>query len=74
MTAAEWIAAYAEQLGVPAPSDEEIEQLLATAGVAAHSSERQAAPISCWIAAQAGVSSAEALAAANRLSASQSGE
>jgi hypothetical protein len=34
------------------------------AGEAAHSSERVAAPVSCWVAARAGVSPAEALEAA----------
>jgi hypothetical protein len=67
MDAAEWIAAYDEKLGVPAPSDEEVNQLLAVAGIAAHASERQAAPISCWIAATAGISAQDALTAAQEL-------
>jgi len=67
MDAAEWIAAYAEKLGVAAPSDEDVNQLLAVAGIAAHASERPAAPIACWIAATAGVTPDEALKAAQAL-------
>ena len=50
MTRDEWIAGFAQQLGVEPPSDEEVEQLLALAAEAAHSSERTAAPVACWIA------------------------
>lgn len=59
-----WLADYAAALDVPAPTAEEIEQLLALAGVAAHSSRRQAAPVATWLAAQAGLSPVEALARA----------
>jgi hypothetical protein len=55
MTASEWLAAYAEKLGVPAPSDEDIEGVLALAGVAAHASERPAAPVACWLMARSGL-------------------
>jgi len=64
---AEWIAAFAAQAGVGAPSEEEVQQLLALAGIAAHASERTAAPISCWIAARAGLSPAQAQALAAQL-------
>jgi hypothetical protein len=67
MNAREWIDAFAEKLGTAPPSTEEFKVLLDLAGVAAHSSERVAAPISCWIAAQAGVSPDDALAAARAL-------
>ena len=50
MTRDEWLAEFARRLGVPPPSDEEVEQLLSLAAVAAHASERTAAPIACWIA------------------------
>ena len=59
-TAEEWIEAYATAMGVDAPTREDIEALLELASVAAHSSERRAAPIACWIAANAGVDPAEA--------------
>jgi len=53
MTAEEWIAAYAAAAGVPAPSPDDVAVLLQLAGIAAHASERTAAPITCWIAAAA---------------------
>lgn len=56
----EWIEGFAAALGVDAPTQVEVDGLLALAGVAAHASTRTAAPISCWIAARAGVSVDEA--------------
>jgi hypothetical protein len=67
VTEHEWVEAFAAALGVPAPSEQEREALLALAGVAAHASERTAAPLSCWLTARAGVPAADALAAAQRL-------
>jgi hypothetical protein len=67
MTRDEWIIAFAAKLGAEAPSDEQVETLLALAGVAAHASERTAAPLSCWIAALSGRSPDEALAIARQL-------
>jgi Domain of unknown function (DUF6457) len=67
MDARAWLAAYAEELGVPAPGEDEIERLLALAGVAAHSSERIAAPIACWLAACAGAEPERALMIARRI-------
>ena len=67
MNAREWIDAFAARLGVEPPSDDEWSDLLDVAGVAAHGSERIAAPVSCWVLARAGVSPAEALAAAREL-------
>jgi hypothetical protein len=63
-----WIERYAAALGVDAPSAEEVDALLALAGVAAHASERTAAPLSCWLAARARLEPAEALARAEALS------
>jgi len=59
-TANEWIAAYAAQLRVDAPSQDEIDQILELAGTAAHASERTAAPVACWLAAKAGLGADEA--------------
>jgi hypothetical protein len=70
MNAREWIDAFAEKLGTPPPSPEEFAQLLDLAGVAAHTSERVAAPVSCWVAARAGVSPEQALTAARELESS----
>jgi hypothetical protein len=67
MTAEEWIAAYAEALGRPAPTQPEMDAVLALASTAAHSSERRAAPIACWLAASAGVPLADAQALAERI-------
>lgn len=64
MTAAEWLAAYSEALGIDAPTEEEVTEILALAGVAAHSSERTAAPVACWLAARAGVDPKDAKALA----------
>jgi hypothetical protein len=60
-----WVAAYAERVGVAAPTDEEFEALLELAAVAAHGSERVAAPVACWLAGRAGLDVAAALAAAS---------
>ena len=67
MTAEEWIAAYAEALGRPAPSQAEMDAVLALASTAAHASERRAAPIACWLAASAGIPLADAQALAERI-------
>lgn len=66
-TAEQWIEAFASAAGVDAPSRSEIEGLLELASVAAHSSERRAAPIACWIAARAGIDPAEARRIAEEL-------
>jgi hypothetical protein len=66
-TAADWITAYAAKLGIEAPSGEEVDTLLSLAGVAAHASERQAAPVSTWLAARAGLSPEQALSEAKDL-------
>lgn len=68
-TARMWLDRYAEAIGAPPLLDEEVDALLALAGVAAHASERTAAPISTWLAGRAGLSPAEAKAAADRLAA-----
>ena len=70
MTRDEWIQAFARELGIEPPTPEQAEQLLALAGTAAHSSERTAAPLACWVAGRAGASVEELLAAAERVSAS----
>jgi hypothetical protein len=67
MTAQEWIAAFAAALGVEPPDDATTAQLLALAGVAAHASERTAAPLACWLAGRAGVTPEAAMAVARSL-------
>jgi hypothetical protein len=51
----EWVAAFAERLGVAPPDDATVERILELAGVAAHGSERTAAPVACYLAGLAGV-------------------
>ena len=67
MNAREWIAAFAERLGTTPPSTEEFASLLDLAGEAAHSSERVAAPVACWVAAKAGVEPHQALTKAREV-------
>ncbi|MHB8263132.1 MAG: DUF6457 domain-containing protein [Acidimicrobiales bacterium] len=62
-----WIQAFASTLDAAVLPEEEVEQVLALAGEAAHGSERSAAPLACWIAGRAGVSPAQALEAARKL-------
>jgi hypothetical protein len=64
VTGREWIDAYAAALGLPAPSDDEVAAVLRLAGVAAHASERIAAPVASWLAAAAGLAPEEAIARA----------
>jgi hypothetical protein len=59
--------AYAERLGIPTPSDDELRAILDLAGEAAHASQRIAAPVACWLAAKAGLSLDEALALAREV-------
>jgi hypothetical protein len=67
MTREQWLRAFCAELGVDAPTAEEEEQLLELAAVAAHSSERPAAPLACWAAGKTGRSPAELLDAARRI-------
>ena len=60
MTADEWIATFAERLGIAPPDDETVETLLSIAGVAAHASERTAAPIACFLIGRVGIDVSEA--------------
>ena len=64
MTDREWIDAFAALLGTAAPGDDEVEAILTLAGVAAHASQRTAAPVACWLAAAAGRGPADAIALA----------
>jgi hypothetical protein len=48
MSREEWVRAFCAEIGVDAPTAEEEAQLLELASIAAHSSERPAAPLACW--------------------------
>jgi Domain of unknown function (DUF6457) len=67
MNAKQWIAAYAEQLGVEPPTTDEFKAVLDLAAEAAHASERIAAPLACWLSAKAGRSLQESLALAREI-------
>jgi Domain of unknown function (DUF6457) len=64
VTGREWLDRFAAALGVEAPDDATVEALLALAGHAAHSSERWAAPLACWVVGRAGLDPATALSRA----------
>jgi Domain of unknown function (DUF6457) len=68
MNAIEWLAAYAQELGIEAPTRDEFKAVLDLAGEAAHASERVAAPVACWLAARAGVDLEEARRLAREVS------
>jgi hypothetical protein len=61
MDPADWLAAFAARLGVEAPDDATVATLLDLAGVAAHASQRTAAPIACYLVGRAGLGPADAL-------------
>jgi hypothetical protein len=46
----QWLAEFAEKLGLDPPTGTEVAALLDVAATAAHASERTAAPIACWLA------------------------
>ena len=52
----EWIEAFSRQIGVDPPSEAEIKELLDLAAIAAHASERTAAPLACWLGGRSGAS------------------
>jgi len=67
MTGEEWLRAFAAEIGTEPPTEQEMGEALRLASVAAHASERIAAPIACWLTGRAGRSLAEAQAAAERV-------
>ena len=54
MTADEWLAAFAKEIGAPVPTRDEMDEVLRLAAIAAHASERIAAPIACYLVGRAG--------------------
>ena len=63
----QWCGRFAAAAGVDAPTAQEIDDVLALAGIAAHASARQSAPITCWLAAKGGMTLDAALAAARSI-------
>ncbi len=68
MTRDEWLSAFAAELGGSPPGADEAEALLELAAIAAHASERTAAPLACWMAGRAGAPAREAVRAARAAS------
>lgn len=62
-----WLADLAARLGVDPPDDATVTTLLDLAGVAAHASQRTAAPIACWLVGRAGLDAEAALALAREV-------
>jgi len=50
VTAEEWIHTFVQEIGGEPPSPEQMDEILRLASVAAHASERKAAPIACYLA------------------------
>jgi len=67
MTGHEFARALARHLGLPSLTEPESEQILELASVAAHSSERLAAPLCAFLAGRSGRSIGEVTAAARRV-------
>jgi hypothetical protein len=56
----EWVERFAAEVGEEVPSEDEFNAILDLAAVAAHSSERTAAPVAAWLAGKSGRSLEEA--------------
>jgi hypothetical protein len=67
MTAEEWVRAFAEEIGVQAPDREQMDEILRLAAIAAHASERIAAPIACFLTGVSGRPLDEAIEIAERI-------
>jgi hypothetical protein len=67
MNAREWIDAFSAELDTDPPTTDEIKRILDIAAVAAHSSERIAAPLACWVGGRTGATLEELQAAADRI-------
>jgi hypothetical protein len=65
MTAEEWLSAFAHEIGVAPPDREQMDEILRLAAVAAHASERIAAPIACYMTGVSGRALDEAIDAAD---------
>jgi hypothetical protein len=66
MTAEQWVEQFATEIGAERPSEDEFARILELAAEAAHSAERTAAPVACWIAGRAGMPLPDLIEAAKR--------
>jgi hypothetical protein len=69
MTVDEFLAAYAAEIGVPVPTAQQSAALLEIASIAAHASQRTAAPLACWMGGRSGLAIPELIAAVERVAA-----
>jgi len=69
MDAQEWLTTFAARLGLDALPQEDVDALLDLASVAAHSSERLAAPLTCFLVGRSGITPSEAKAIADEIAA-----
>jgi hypothetical protein len=69
LTAEEWIRTFAEAIGCDPPGPDQMDAILRLASVAAHASERKAAPIACYLAGTTGRPVAELIEVAEGLAA-----
>lgn len=67
MDAQEWLTTFADRLGLEPLPQADIDALLDLASVAAHTSERLAAPLTCFLVGRAGMSPAEAKTIADEI-------
>jgi hypothetical protein len=67
VTAEEWVEKFAKEIGAERPSREAFDEILKLAAEAAHSSERTAAPVACWIAGRAGAPLSQSIEVAERI-------
>ena len=64
MDAQQWTEGFAGGLGLEAPDQAQFDEILKLAAVAAHASERTAAPIACYLAGVSGRPLSELIALA----------
>jgi Domain of unknown function (DUF6457) len=65
--AIEWSSRFAEAVDSDPLTEEEIGVILEVAAIAAHASERTAAPLTCWLAARAHIHPEAARSLAERM-------
>ena len=73
MSGEDWVREFAELAGGTPPTEAEVGKLLKLAADAAHSSERIAAPLACWIAGREGLDLEVAIDLAGRVGSDASG-
>ncbi len=68
MTKEQWIEAFAQEIGLATPSQDQVDAILELAATAAHASERAAAPVAAWLAGAGGGSLRDLNESARRVS------